>query len=314
MKARRIGRVETRSVVSLLLVAGSLFALGLSAAAQVNPNPRNPTRNPGAYGQNRRAFDNRRAAPRSFLNELRALIDTLEKRYAVKIVVDPALVVTSKPSAPSETLDVDGALTSVTGQLRHNAAWRRVYLSQAQASNPPSPEKLADAVRGLDRIEQTGLVMENPSNKRVTTFVRFNIPANFAEELEAQQFSTEPIYVLYNTTALTSVGAGKSLQERFADLQAQQMEMMMQMSPEEAAQAMEQGMQMWMKMDPQTRAQFMGTMMRAGMQMWSSMPPQMRQELMGDMIRFGQMMMMNPFDGPGGRPQGPPPPPGRSRP
>lgn len=282
MKTRKVGRG------AMWAAAAGLLALSLPVLAQTYPN--------------RGAQAPRRTAPRTFLNELRALADKLAARYQVKIVVDPAIIATSKPSAPSENLEVEAALTSLAGQYR-NVAWRRVYLNRAQAGVAPSAERLADAVRALDRIEQTGLVVENHANKRAATFVRFNVPANFADELAQQQFSTEPIYILYNPAANTSIGAGRSVQERFADLQRQQMEMMMQMSPDEAAQAMAQGMQMWMNLDPQTRAQFMGTMMRAGMQMWQNMPPQMRQQMMGDIMQFGQQ-----FLGQQGGPPVPPPP------
>src|SRR5262245_37475199 len=45
---------------------------------------------------------NRRPAPKNYSAELKALVDTLAKKYEARIVVDPAIFVATKPSPPAD--------------------------------------------------------------------------------------------------------------------------------------------------------------------------------------------------------------------
>lgn len=259
-----------------------MMAVHLPVEAQVNRN----TQRQGTI---------RRPAPKLYFKELQALVEKLAKAHDAKIVVDPALIVSRAPKEPSQGAAIEQALDELAAQIK-SATWRRIYIHQGQMSALPAPERLAATVRALDLIEQGGVVLENPTNRRITYFVK-NQPATpeFEQQLDAQQISKTPIYVLYNPSASADPNANKSPEERMLDLQRQQMEMMMQMDPDQMANAMSQGMQMWMNLDPQTRAQFFGNMMRAGMTMWQNMPAEQRQQMMQDMMNMSQQ-----FFGPGG--------------
>jgi hypothetical protein len=267
---------------ALLLGAAGMMAVHLPVEAQVNRN----TQRQGTI---------RRPAPKLYFKELQALVEKLAKAHDAKIVVDPALIVSRAPKEPSQGAAIEQALDELAAQIK-SATWRRIYIHQGQMSALPAPERLAATVRALDLIEQGGVVLENPTNRRITYFVK-NQPATpeFEQQLDAQQISKTPIYVLYNPSASADPNANKSPEERMLDLQRQQMEMMMQMDPDQMANAMSQGMQMWMNLDPQTRAQFFGNMMRAGMTMWQNMPAEQRQQMMQDMMNMSQQ-----FFGPGG--------------
>src|SRR5205085_10191923 len=115
--------------------------------------------------------------------------------------------------------------------------------------------------------EQAGIVLENPATRRATTYIKnFEVPQNFDQALEPQQSSQPGVYVILTT--LEGPGA-QSPEDRFFDLQREQMEMMMQMDPDQLSQAMSHGMDLWMNMDPALRGQMMGQMMKAGMQMFN---------------------------------------------
>lgn len=238
-------------------------------------------------------------AARDYNAELQTLGAQLAKIHNVRLLVDPQLFVATPPKAPAgETIAV--ALDGLVASLK-NAAWRRVYVNQAQ-SGSATAKGLAESARSLDTLEQSGLVIENPVTKRATSVLKnYQVSDTFEQDLQAGQFSAQPIYLLYATRI--DPLAMLSQKDRLASLMQQQYEMMGQMSPDQMAEAMQQGMQMWMNMDPAMRGQMMGNMMRAGMQMFANMSPEQRNAMMGEMMKFGQQIFQG-IQG-GGRPGGP---------
>lgn len=214
-------------------------------------------------------------APRSFLPEVRQIASEIAKRFNARVVVDPSLVPQAQPRNPAEAETIEAALDLLCRQVRA-AAWRRVYLNQVQFNTLPAAEKLAETVRMMTRIEQTGVVVENPATRRASAFLRdYAVSPTFKDELAAQQFSTVPVYVIYRTTDQT---AQEAAAESYADLQRKQFEMLSQMDPQTRAQALQQSIQAMMSADPQTRQQF---------------------------LQFLQQARMMLFGGPGGPPGGP---------
>jgi hypothetical protein len=274
------------------LIAGGAAALSLllatsAAEAQVGQLQGNQANRQGVR------LTPRQQQKKNFLPELRAVTEGLAKAAEVKIVVDPALFVPTAPKSPSTDLALDRALDLITSSIK-GSSWRRVYLQTGATTTLPPADKLAASVRALEQLEHGGLVLENPATKKATTYLKnYSISQSFTEELQAGQFSPSPIYVVYATTASADA---KSMEDRFADLQRQQMELMMQMSPEEMSAAMEHGMNQFMNMDPAVRQQMMGNMMQAGMRMFMNMPPDQRNQMFQNM---GQM-----FQGFGGAPGG----------
>ncbi len=282
----------TRRRISMMGLAALAAVMASSALAQGN------AARPGAP---------QRPAVKNYIAELREMTNALAKRFNARVVVDPALFVQAMPRNPGEAQTIEAALDALASQIR-GASWRRIYLTQVQAQVLPSADKLVDAVRSLIRIEQSGIVVEDPATRRATAYLKdYAVRPTFQQELEAQQFSAQPVYVLFGQTA----GAGREGVDRFMDLQRQQFEMLQQMDPDTLSQALSQGMQMMMSLDPQTRGQLFGNMMRAGMQMWTNMPEGQRNQFIGEMMRMGQEMMSQMGGRPGGFPGGPPPPPRR---
>jgi hypothetical protein len=240
----------------------------------------------------------RRPAPRNYLPELKTIADAASKQYEAKIVVDPAIFIATQPTAPDKNLTIDKAMDSFAAAAR-GLAWRRVYLSQAQGMTLPPAEKLAESVRALDKVEQAGIVLENPLTRKATTYMKdWSVGPNFHDELSTGQFSSNPIYVLYSVRT-----AGiKPPMEEIADLQRRSMELMMSMDPDQMAQAMDNGVQMFMNMDPELRGRFLGMQMQAGMKMFQNMAPDQRNQLMQSVMQGIQQNGGLPFGGPGGQP------------
>lgn len=293
-------RIGHRTRAAGILGAAAWFALTAHASAQMGPGA--PMGGPG--GQNRPGLPyGQRTAPRNYLPEMKSVVEDAAKRYQAKIVLDPSAFVAAAPKAVTDARTIDEAMGELAKQIR-GGSWRKVYLNQVQANVTPAPEKLVEAVRALDRIEASGIVLENPATKRATAYMKnYPISDTFKDDLAAQQFSTTPVYVLYGGTTDTS---GKPDIDRFLDLQRQQLDMMLRMDPETMAQAMQQGLNMFMSADPQTRQQLMSTMMRSGMQMFMNMPPEQRNALIQEAMRNAQGVFGGGGPGgPGGRPGGP---------
>lgn len=237
-----------------------------------------------------------RTARTNYASELKTIVANLAEQHQAKITLDPMLFVAAKPQAPKGAR-IEEALDDLVTKVK-GIAWRRVYLKQTEANTTPDPARLVEAVRGLDALQHAGLVIENVAGQKATMFVKgFPVPATFKDELEAQQFSSKAVYVVYGSGS----GAAGDNAARYMDLQRQSMEMMLQMDPQQLQQAMSNGMQMFMNLDPATRSQVMGNMVRSGMQMFMNMSPDQRQGLIQEVMKnMGGMFGQGGPGGPGG--------------
>lgn len=273
-----------------------LLTAAFSLALSVPFVPANAQLNGGTQ-QRRNPNAARRPAPKNYITDLKTIADDLSKRYSVRVVVDPALFIATPPKAPAENLSVEQAMSTLAVPLK-DIAWRRVYFTQAQGNVVPAADRLAMAVRALDQVEQSGLVLENPTTKQATTFMKnWAVTPTFAADLTASQFAATPIYVIY---AVNPADSGKSPMDKFSDLQRQSMEMMMNMDPDQMGEAMSRSMDMIMNMDPDTRSRFMGMQMQAGMKMLQNMTPEQRNELMQQSMKMFQQGGFGIPGGPGG--------------
>lgn len=265
-------------------------ACGPAASAQV-----------GAGARGTRTNQTRKPV-RNFNAELKTLGDQIGTAFHVKVLVDPAIFVAAQPATPANSQTVEAAMTAVSTAVK-NTAWRRVYLLKTDAAAIQAPAKIAAAMRALDLISHTGLVVEDTATRRATWLGKnINVGPELSQNLTEQQYSSEPLYVIYSTSADTGTGTP---QERMLDLQRQQMDLMMRMDPDQMSSAMAAGMQMYMNLDPATRSQFMGNMIRSGIQMWGNMPADQRQQMMGEIM--GQIGPMFGGGGQGGAGGGPRP-------
>lgn len=247
------------------------------------------------------AGNQNRPARTNYAAELKAIVAALADQHQVKITLDPTLFIAAKPQAPKGAR-IEEALDDLVAKVK-GISWRRVYLKQTEANTTPDPARLVEAVRGLDALQHAGLVIENVAGQKASMFVKgFPVPPTFKDELEAQQFSSKAIYVVYGGGGTAGDNAA-----RYMDLQRQSMEMMLQMDPQQLQQAMANGMQMFMNLDPATRSQVMGNMVRSGMQMFMNMSPDQRQGLIQEVMKNMGGMFGQGGPGGGGGPGGPRP-------
>ncbi|NLH99992.1 MAG: hypothetical protein GX446_10955 [Chthonomonadales bacterium] len=231
-----------------------------------------------------------RKAPQSFTADFAAMAQKVGQAMNVRIVVDPTVFVATPPKEP-QILDTPEATVAAMVSGLKDVAWRKVYLMQSESTSGLRPERLAAMVRALDMLETGGLVLENPATRRAIS-VQKNLPVlpGFGDELRQRQFDPNAVYVIYSTVG---GGLGGTIEDKFLDLQRQQLELMMQMDPDALAETFAKGMQMWSSLDPQTQSRLFGNMMRAGTQMFMNMDPGVRANLIGGMMRSGMEMWAN---------------------
>src|SRR5258708_35367823 len=178
----------------------------------------------------------KRPAPKNYFSALKDITDALSTKFNVKVVADPAIFVSVKPVTPNNSTSINTALDSLTSQLK-KISWRKIYLTQNTGAVLPPAEKLAASIRAMEMVEQSGIVLENPAVRKASTLIKnFDVPANFEAELKAQEFNPSGAYVLYSTAP--GADGSKSMEDRYFDLQKEQMDIMMQMYLDQMSAAM----------------------------------------------------------------------------
>lgn len=204
-------------------------------------------------------------APANHAGELKALAAALAARDDTSLLLDPELFLALPPTSPPAGLPIEDALRAMTAPLS-GVAWRKLYLTDAQlktVKHAPGTEKLVAAVRALEHLESGDLALEDAAIGSVITYLK-NPPLSpsFDTERAAWKLSDRPVYLLFSTTP---AARGGTLLERFAHLQRQQMALMLRMSPDQMANAMEQVLQAYPSADPARQMRLMGLPMMAGM-------------------------------------------------
>ena len=229
-------------------------------------------------------------APTTRAGELAAIAAKLGDRLQARIIVDPAVTVLAPPKAPGADADADAALSALAAQVR-NGVWRRVYLPNV-AGTDVSAEKVVAAARALEALEHSGVVLENPRSRRLTSYLKnVPIPDNLEETLEQQRFNIRPIYLI----TATGVTESRPTVARAAEMQRQMTQIMLQMSPQEVSQVVAGSMQGLMNMDPQTRLQMASAWLTGIRLALRGMSPQQQHQLMMEIQQFAPQMV-----GPGG--------------
>lgn len=202
----------------------------------------------------------------------------LEKKFAVKILVDPGLTARVNPPQ-AETLEraLDELVRQVSGVV-----WRKVYTNKVLGEEP-QPERVINAVRALLNIDLGGVLVVDQRANTLNSFVaNYPLTPGFEQGLEQMQppFSAKPLYVILEPRPRALTELKGSRLEQFAKAQQQLLELLARMTPEERAQALRAGFQMWMNADPELRYQMMFEGLRMSFEWWQSLPPDQQQQMM----------------------------------
>jgi hypothetical protein len=193
--------------------------------------------------------------------DTRALAAALTTRYGAPFLVDPSLLLPAAAALPDAELPADRALAAMA-QLLPGVAGRRVYLPEARQKRLPAPERLAAAARGLDQVAPFSLLIENPAKGRATLYLKDQPPAMLPLLIDLGPLGDSPLCLLYSTTP---AARGGSREEQVADLQRQQIGLLLRMSPEELTQTAEAVIRSFSSADPETQSRLMGLPAMAGL-------------------------------------------------
>lgn len=213
----------------------------------------------------------RNAAP----GDARALAAALAARYGAPFLIDPSLLLPASLPLPAADLPAEKALAALLSTLP-GAAGRRVYLPEAQQKRLPLPERLAAAARGLDELSPFSFLVEDLARGRATLYVKERPATSLPMLIEQGGLSDHALYLLYNSTP---AARGGTLEERVADLQRQQMGLLLRMSPEQMALAAEPVIRAFAGADAETRSRLMSLPAMAGlMAVWMPREAKERQQ------------------------------------
>src|SRR5206468_1760450 len=135
----------------------------------------------------------------------------------------------------ADDLTLDQAMEGIARSL-NGVTWRRVYNRQAATSEIPAKDLVA-ALRTLDALPQNELRVDNLfSQSTITHRPNVAITESFLRELRTKQFASRPILVLY-TRRVESDGR-LSAEKRLAEVQRQQIALLLNMRSDQMAQIM----------------------------------------------------------------------------
>jgi hypothetical protein len=185
------------------------------------------------------------------LSELREAARTLSRRYGAPFLVDPEIYLTSHPRLPEPELAADGAGAALSGSV-HGVAFRALYLPKSVRDDLEHFDvaRLAAGVRELTTAPPVTSLFEDGAGPPLLLRGDLRKPQEIDAELERSGFSRQLVYLFYSTTPS---GRGATYVERLADLQRQQMRLLLKMNPDQLSGLMEQQLQTYQAADPQTR-------------------------------------------------------------
>lgn len=174
-------------------------------------------------------------APRDFMHALQDIVDTLAKRYRVRILIDPDLTVPAPPTHPSREIPPAQALDVLTESVP-GVSWRSVYQRPPSADSVAlSARSLASVARKLEKAPWIFLHFEIPESDRSAMLQTDFPPTALQAKLTAYALAPRPTYILYAVQ-----GEAKSflpVEQRLARMQMGQMQDLLNLNSSQMSQA-----------------------------------------------------------------------------
>ncbi|MHB1461461.1 MAG: hypothetical protein ACYC1M_09295 [Armatimonadota bacterium] len=199
------------------------------------------------------------------VREINAALTEMAAQFNATIKLDPALKAVVKPAMDSKTFEE--ALTTTLKPLE-NVKWRKVYLRDKMAV--PDAPKLVAMVRAMMTMEASGIMMQEESGTKVTSYVKgADVPVGYQSQLPKMTpaFQARPIYVVFTNlttvrdlnqvvSEMNSTNAGQASPQLVGTAAASLMSSLGNMSADERTQAGKSIMNAMVSLDSKTRVQF----------------------------------------------------------
>ena len=153
---------------------------------------------------------------------------------------------------------------TVLARQHAGVVWRRVYVPErdlVRLKKRGATAAWIQAVRSLDALESEPLDLEDPESGRR---VRFELRKPRAGNDPAESLRGD-MRKLYLVLSATPSARGRTREERLLDLQRQQVDLMLRMSPEQMAAAMGPLVAAYGAAGPEERRRLIGLPLTAGM-------------------------------------------------
>jgi hypothetical protein len=190
--------------------------------------------------------------PGELLSRLKAAIAAGAGKH--RVVLGPALFPTAEPGKAAAGASPEEALRQITAPLT-TVAWRRVYLTPAALETLARPDKQAQLVRAVRLVESVegNSAFEQPSAGKEWSVERK--ASSDAADRKQRGLDESPVYVVFSTVPSS---VGDTVEQRFADLQRKQMDLLFRLGPDALGRQMDGLVRSYRDADPETRSRMVG--------------------------------------------------------
>lgn len=192
---------------------------------------------------------------------------------------------------------VDAALTAVCKST--NLVWQKVYIDP-KSELIDKPDRFAATLRLMAGLSFPDLVIAGSSNNKIGVHCQQKQGVEDAQDKIVKDLGMEPIYLVSNDAAVAAKEAAKNTPvSKYTDMAKKQLEMFMEMKPEEREQALLDSLSLMDNMGPEYYSSLMQTMMNSnpetlrriqkrGTDMLFSMPQEQRRQMMRMNMQMAQ--------------------------
>ena len=167
--------------------------------------------------------------------------------------------VKGKVTLTVQNLTVDAALSAVCKS--NNLVWRKVYIDP-KSELLDKPDRFAATLRLMAGLSFPDLVVAASSNSKISVICQQKKGVEDAQDKIVKDLGMEPVYLVSNDALVAAKEAQKNKAvSKYTDISKKQLEMFMQMTPEEREQAMLESLNLMDSVGPEYYSSIMQTLM-----------------------------------------------------
>ncbi len=205
----------------------------------------------------------------------------IAKQANVQIVCEPGLKGTV--TGRFDSMELEKLLSFITKS--NNLTWQKVYLPAPKDDEKLAADQIKSRADAVQAVSAGTIVVVDPSTGKQKVFVE---QESATPSVDPDKLGLKLMYVVskpkVEAKPVAEKTTGNDLASKYKSLEAQRVQMLAQMTPEQRVAAMQSEMMIMMNMDPTVRQQIMADEHRARHEMPEQMQQQYRQ-MMHDTFR-----------------------------
>jgi type II secretory pathway component GspD/PulD (secretin) len=198
-------------------------------------------------------------------SKVKDVLDSLAKQSKEEFVVESS-VKGDVASLSLRDVTLESALTTLAKTAK--IEWRRIYIAP-DSKLLEQPDRLAATVRLMSGLSFPDLVLAGASTNKLGVHFEDKAAVKSAEESATKTLGMTSVYLITNDAAVATRALSKEKEEKnagldkFNQMQRDQIEMFMKMTPEEREQALMAGINMMDQVSPEYMSAVMQTLMNS---------------------------------------------------